>query len=317
MKKIRRQPTSVLNTTGFFGRKDESAFFSKSNPAIQRQSLPQSDPIHSSLLDQYSRDSGLPRDSVTQHDPGYEAWLRARSSTTSTSPVVAASPALPINITLNMPYPAADPAPDYSRDETQLGAWEKANFLLNIQQFFVCDKIINNGIESSFVTDIGIRFTRADFEYLIARHIYENMNDRGRDISERIIWRQIHSRIMVHAREHFVRYRQIVDAMQQDFQQRFSALPNRNSPIQIPQHELETYVSSLLQYLVARLHYELWQTTCNWERTDYPNLLRGIPNVSGRFVPACGSAPVVPPEPVLPIVVTPSTRSSGAAPRRR
>ncbi len=316
MKKISKQSTSVLNTTGFFGRRDESPFFSKNNSVIQRQPLHETDRIHSSLLDQYSRDSGLPRDSVTQHDPGYEAWLRARSSVVSTSPATAASPALPINITLDMPYPAADPAPDYTRDETQLGAWEKANFLLNVQQFFVCDKIINNGIESSFVTDIGIRFTRADFEYFIARHIYENMNDRVRDISERNIWRQIHGRIRVHAHEHFVRYRQIVDAMHQDFQQRFSALPNRNSPIRIPQQDLEAYVSSLLQYLVARLHYELWQTTCNWERTDYPNLLRGIPNVSGRFVPACGSAPVVPPEPVMPIVVTPSRGGSGT-PRRR
>lgn len=313
MKKIRRKPEPVLNTTGFFEKKAGHSFFGGENSGIQRQPIQETDPIHTSLLDQYSRDSGIPRERVTQHDPGYEAWLMQRRSATI-SPATTTTPALPVNITLDMSVPATNPAADYTRDETQLGAWEKANILLNVQQSFSCDRIVNNGIESSFVTDIGIRFTRADFEYFIARHIYENMNDHAREVSERIIWRQIHGRIMVHAREHFTRYRQVIAAMQQDFQQRLSALPNRNNPIQISQQELETYVSALLQYLIARLHFELWQTTCNWEHADYPNLLRGIPNVSGRFVPACGSPPIVPAAPVLPIVVTPSPASTRTAP---
>ncbi|MBA4058102.1 MAG: hypothetical protein C0490_25515 [Marivirga sp.] len=302
-KKIRRRAASATDKTGFFEKKEEQPFFSKNDAAIQRQPSGEPDRIHGPLLDQYSKDSGLPRDSVTQHDPGYKIWLQQRSTTIQGK----AAPALPINIILDMNAPATDPAPDYSKDETQLGAWERANFLLNVQQSFSCDKIVNNGIESSFVTDIGIRFTRADFEYFIARHIYDNMTDRTKDVSERIIWRRIHGRILIHSREHFARYRQVVDSMRQDFLQRFSALPNKNNPIQISQQELEAYVSSLLQYLVAKLQFELWKTTCNWEHADYPNLLKGIPNVSGRFVPACGQQPVVPPAPILPIVVTPST----------
>ncbi|MFS8086527.1 MAG: DUF4157 domain-containing protein, partial [Acidobacteriota bacterium] len=35
------------------------------------------DGIHGDLLDQYAHDTGQSRDSVTQHDPGYEAWLLA------------------------------------------------------------------------------------------------------------------------------------------------------------------------------------------------------------------------------------------------
>ncbi len=304
MKKKSQLPQPVSGTPSFFNKKEETVFFSPSNARLQRQALGGTDRIHSPLLDSYSRDSGLPRDQVTQHDPGYEAWLLARSASPTTAPVAATGP---INIVLDMNYPATDPTPDYSRDETQLGAWERANFLLSVQQSAACDHIINNGVESSFVTDVTIRFTRSDFEYFIARHIYENMNDRGRDVSERIIWRQIHGRILRHAHEHFVRYRQMTDQIRQDFLQRFSALPNRNSPIQITQHELESYMISLLQFLVSRMQYQLWQTTCDWERTDYPVLLRGIPNVSGRFVPACGSPPAVPPEPILPIIVTPGS----------
>lgn len=316
MKKIRRKQEPALNESGFFEKRAGNSFFTGGANDLQRQTIGGRDRIHSSLLDQYSIDSGIPRDRVTQHDPGYEAWLRQRSSATTATTTAAAAPTLPININVNMNLPATNPAADYTRDETQLGAWEKANLLLNVQQSSACDSVVNGGIESSFVTDIGIRFTRADFEYFIARHIFENMNDHGRDISERNIWRQIHGRILVHAREHFVRYRQVVETMRQDFLQKFSALPNRNNPIQMPKQDLETYVTSLLQYLTARLHFELWQTTCNWERQDYPTLLRGI-SVGGRFVPACGTSPVVPPEPLLPIIITPSsTRSAPARPRR-
>lgn len=46
---------------------------------IQRQIGPPGDRIHGSLLDQYSHDTGLPRDTVTQHDPGYAAWLLSRA----------------------------------------------------------------------------------------------------------------------------------------------------------------------------------------------------------------------------------------------
>lgn len=35
------------------------------------------DRIHGDLLDQYARDTGQSRDTVTQHDPGYEAWILA------------------------------------------------------------------------------------------------------------------------------------------------------------------------------------------------------------------------------------------------
>jgi hypothetical protein len=84
-----------------------------------------------------------------------------------------------------------------------------------------------------------------------------------------------------------VRYRQVVGSTRQTIMQRFAALPDRNLPIRIPQQELGAFIGDLLPYLVARMHFDLWQTTSNWEHADYPTLLSGIPNVYGRFVPAC------------------------------
>ena len=47
--------------------------------AINRSPISDTDRIHGDLLDQYSHDTGQTRDTVTQHDPGYEAWILARS----------------------------------------------------------------------------------------------------------------------------------------------------------------------------------------------------------------------------------------------
>lgn len=264
------------------------------NHAVQRL-LGREDPIHDPLLDQYSRDTGLPRDTVTQHDPGYEAWILGNQA-----------PQPPITITLDLPVPAI-PAPNYSQDEQQLGAWERANFVFTARQLFSCDHTTSNGSEESFVTDIGIELTQGRFEYFIARHIHEHAQDRGLPPDVRNTWSRIHLRIRQHAGEHFVRYRQVIDSTRQALMQRFVALPTRNRPLRIPQVELETYVSALLAHLVGRLRFELWQTTCDWEHADYPNLLRGIPNVGGRIVPACDPRPAVPPEPIMPIVVTPGS----------
>lgn len=50
---------------------------------IQRQAFPFEDPIHGSLLDQFSAETGIPREQASQHSPQYRQWL---SSTTRASP---------------------------------------------------------------------------------------------------------------------------------------------------------------------------------------------------------------------------------------
>jgi hypothetical protein len=46
--------------------------------ALQRYPLRRSDPLHDPLLDEFSADTGIPRDHASQHDPAYEAWLEVR-----------------------------------------------------------------------------------------------------------------------------------------------------------------------------------------------------------------------------------------------
>ena len=222
------------------------------------------DPIHDPLLDQYSQETGLPRETVTQHDPGYEAWLLGGST----------------KIAVDMQVPARNPTPDYSRDESALKAWERANLRFSTRAYGTCSHLTRNGAEWSFVTEVHFEMLRPEFEYFIAREISENMNDRTKPTEERIAWRQIHSRILVHAAQHFVRFRQIVESMKQTVLSRLSALPNQHHPVQLPEQVLQGYIDDLLAYLSAKLHYELWKTTCDWEKNDYPTLLKGIPNAT-------------------------------------
>jgi hypothetical protein len=42
---------------------------------IKKSPLEHRDPIHSGLEDEFSRETGTPRDSVSHHSPAYEAWL--------------------------------------------------------------------------------------------------------------------------------------------------------------------------------------------------------------------------------------------------
>jgi hypothetical protein len=46
--------------------------------AIQRIPFDGPDPIHDPLLNEFARDTGIPRDAATQHDPAYAAWLSVR-----------------------------------------------------------------------------------------------------------------------------------------------------------------------------------------------------------------------------------------------
>ena len=49
-----------------------------SGSVVQRLPAPEADPAHDPLLDEYSNDTGVPRNSASQHDPGYRAWLTFR-----------------------------------------------------------------------------------------------------------------------------------------------------------------------------------------------------------------------------------------------
>ena len=220
-----------------------------------------------------------------------------------------------VSITMDMSAPATDPVPDYSKDEQQLRAWERANFTRGVRAFAICDHVMINGIESSFVREIHFTFTQSVFQYFIAKHINENKEDQTKTTGERVIWRKVHAAIMKHAREHFNRYRQVIAAMKQEFTQIFQGLPSPINMVQLPQQELEAYVNSLLDYLTAKLDHELWQKTCEWEHADYPTLLKGTGiELSSPLNPTCDPEPKVPQNPTMPIIVKSGKANSKAIP---
>jgi len=58
------------------------------NNSVQRQT-DHRDPIHDPLLDQFSAETGAPREEVSQHSPEYEAWLmQGQQRTSASSPSV-------------------------------------------------------------------------------------------------------------------------------------------------------------------------------------------------------------------------------------
>lgn len=50
---------------------------------IQRRGFPFEDPIHGSLLDQFSVETGIPRDQASQHSPAYRQWLSSAAPPTT------------------------------------------------------------------------------------------------------------------------------------------------------------------------------------------------------------------------------------------
>lgn len=255
------------------------------NPPDIQRAMPEGDLIHDPLLDQYSQATVQPRDSLTQHDPGYEQWV------------------VPIDIVLDMSVPQGIPSPDYSHTEDELSAWEQANFIYTPRLIYNCESVTRGGVEYSYVTEAGIRLINKRFEYFIAQHIQENMNFGN----NQEIWHDINRSIRNHSREHFIQYRQTVNETKRAFYNRIVNLPNRFNPIQLSQERLENYVEALLRYFTAKLHFELWQVKCNWERTDYPRVLRRVGNVGGRLTPNCGTQP---PTPVPPTMITPLSSSN-------
>ena len=50
---------------------------SLSNQSVQR--FPENDPVHGPILDQFSAETGIPRDQASQHSPEYQQWLSSKT----------------------------------------------------------------------------------------------------------------------------------------------------------------------------------------------------------------------------------------------
>ncbi len=258
--------------------------------SIQRKGIDNVDSNHDFLLNEYSKVSGIPRDEVTQHDPGYEMWLQ---DSIDQRP----------RININMQTPSKDPKPMHWKSMNQINAWELAKFEFRPQISYDVEKVIISGQKGSFVKSVDYSFASSNFEFFIANEIYQKANDKLIDRSLRGTWRRIYWRVKKHGKEHFTRYRQVVGVMENELIAYLRTLPSKKNPLMISKAELESYLFKYLTYFTAKLNHELWKTTCNWEKKDYPNLLKGINSVSGSFKPSCGPAPKVPKMPLLPLVI--------------
>jgi hypothetical protein len=211
--------------------------------------------------------------------------------------------ALGTDFSVSLIPPETNPEPDHSQTEEELGAWERARFLFTPEVSFESEAAgSSDGRPRSFAASFSYRLLNPRFQLFIARHLWENRRDRAR--SDGHVWITIYSRVYRHAIEHFTRFRSAMAEAQAAIQSDIRTLPRRTDPLAVSRGELETYLDSLARYMTARLRYRLWDTTCSWEREDYPRLLRGIPSVSGRLVPACDPAPAVPPVPLPPAPIT-------------
>ncbi|MEO0528546.1 MAG: hypothetical protein AAFZ89_15040, partial [Bacteroidota bacterium] len=274
---------------------------SNSKPAIQTKGDGQKDPLHDSLLDQYSKASGIPRDEVNQHQEGYRQWLFQNVSN---------RPQLAVLLTT----PGKIPSPSHLKTKNQLGAWETSNFRYKTQIGFNTDKIMKNGVEHCYVKWVHYMLKDTKFEYNIAKEIYDDSRDKSLHSSIRISWIRVYRRIRKHSKEHFAIYRQVVKAMENELIAHLSTLPGKGNPLGVPQKELDAYLNSYLAYFKTRLEYKLWKATCDLEKKDYPKLLKGIPNIRGSFKVACGPAPKVLPIPLMPVSI--KSKKAGASKKK-
>lgn len=231
------------------------------------------------------------------------ADLKKKSQTQKPSTPVAKTKSCP-NVKVTIATPKKIPLPDYSQTDKDLKAWEKAIF--HFQPMFIpdCEQIDLNGIPHSFVKNITFGFQKSRYSFFIAKHIKDNIDNASNagNLQLANIWRSINRRIIIHSRTHFKKYERVVHKMKIEIHNELCGLPAKGNPIPISKSNLEKHIINLMQHLTGKLRFELWKTTCDWEKEDYPRLFKKLP-VSATLKPSCGTAPKIPPKPILPIVV--------------
>jgi hypothetical protein len=214
------------------------------------------------------------------------------------------------NLKLLMTLPNDDPKPDYSKGTKQLGVWEHADLHFDVKRFVLCDSIQKSGKESSFVTDIGFELTNPVFIFEIANEISRGMTG-SLDVGEfpgvtdptsketRIIFHQVNQRIVNHSKQHFAQYRQVVMDAEKEIRKKLAELPGKTKPKKMAKKDLESFVNSTFDYLIADLKLKLYEKSCQHEKDDYGAMLKGINGIFATFVVNCGPKPKQLAEPLL------------------
>ncbi|MFT3910811.1 MAG: hypothetical protein QM737_15445 [Ferruginibacter sp.] len=279
---------AVTSQNTFFPEKGKADFFAGEDTRVQRSPVAPA--------------TGVPNNGEVwmPSDPGFQDELIAADSTTA-----AVQPAL-ITLNVSMEQPADPYKVIYSDKPVKHGTWEEANFSRTI--ILPTYECIDTGKQSSYVKEITFGYTDPVFEFLISKEIEDNMNDQTKTTAERILWRRLDGRLRTHAGEHFTRYNNVITSFKKTLLSDLSKLPNRQSPVQIPKAQLDSYVSSLLTYYMQLFAYDLWDKTCGWEKEDYSKI---IPDVNkgqaatlsiSKLEVKCGAAPHVDQKPEMPVM---------------
>jgi hypothetical protein len=214
------------------------------------------------------------------------------------------------SFTVDLAMPKKNPKPDFSKTDTDIGAWEKAVFLGKFRFAFDTESTtMRDNTPGSYVSSLSIEFEKPAFSVRIARHLYENATDKTKQADWRIKWKIILRRVHKHAYVHLGRFRKAAAKMEKEIQKSIGNLPTSAKPLGVRKADLDDYMTKLGSYLSARVELELWKTTCDWEKKDYPRLLKGIPGVFGTLKLNCGPRPRLPPTPGLPIPVRTKRKS--------
>ncbi|PWT95636.1 MAG: hypothetical protein C5B52_17430 [Bacteroidetes bacterium] len=216
-----------------------------------------------------------------------------------------------------MPVPKDDPKPDFSKTVKQLDdSWELAKFTIQPRLFATYGHKTVGGKDMVYVDSINWEFLKSDFAYFISDELKRGSEGKLNvdelpgltDPNDKILkadFLRILGRVRIHAAEHFTRYRQVIADQITDLPSKFLNLPDKNSPSELTEQDLDDYMLKYLQFLFDKLTHDLWKTTCEWEKKDYPNILKGINSVKGIFKIDCtGKAPGISQEPIMPVVVS-------------
>ena len=213
---------------------------------------------------------------------------------------------------IDLALPKSDPKPDYSRTEAELGVWEAAIISGKLPFRFATEEtVMPDRKPGSYLSVMSLKFDGPRLFVCIAKHLYENAFDGAKSREERNAWRQILRLVYQHAYGHLRLFRAAAGSMENTLQELFSRLlplPTSKKPLAVPKDQLDAYMLSLGVFITAMVQLELWEKTCDWEKTDYPVLNRKLSKIPGLFMPQelevkCTPKPVLPDLPVPPVPI--------------
>jgi hypothetical protein len=215
---------------------------------------------------------------------------------------------------IDLALPKAEPKPDYSKTEAELGVWEAAIINAKLPFKFATEGTVMPGRKpGSYLSLLSLKFDEPRLFVFIAKHLYENAFDDTKSREDRNAWRQILGLVQKHAYVHLRLFRAAAGSIENTLAELFNrllALPTAKKPLAVSKEQLDAYLQRLGEFIAALVQLEFWEKTCGWERSDYPELGRKISRAGVLFMPhglkvKCAPKPQLPELPVPPLPLKP------------